>query len=166
MLSDEQLMERLAALYEPYEVKQIAAMLADLRKHGTDEQAEKFRNKYLCIQGQKKGLRPDGKPLRVGFREEEVEAVLKQGGTLPLHEILRCRVRYFSDGLVLGSKQFVDAAFARYKDRFGLKRTSGARAMRYGDWNGLATMRDLRRAVIVVPPHVSRLSARARPARP
>ncbi len=49
-------------------------------------------------------------------------------------------------------KDFVDAAFARYKDQFGLKRTSGARAMRYGDWNGLCTMRDLRQAVIVVPP--------------
>ena len=104
------------------------------------------------MQGQQKGLRPDGKPLRVGFKEEEVEAVLKQGGKLPMQEILRCRVRYFSDGLVLGSKEFVDATFARYRDQFGLKRTSGARAMRYGEWNGLHTMRDLRQAVIVVPP--------------
>ena len=77
--------------------------------------------------------------------------VLDKGGSLPRHEILRCRVRYFSDGLVLGSEAFVESTFKRYRDQFGLKRKTGAREMKYGQWNGLSTMRDLRKAVILIP---------------
>ena len=64
---------------------------------------------------------------------------------------LRCRVRYFSDGLVLGSAGFVDGVFEQYRDRFGQKRRSGARPMKFGEWLGLCTMRDLRLAPVSVP---------------
>ena len=33
-------------------------------------------------------------------------------------------------------------------DEFGLKRRTGARGMKFGDWNGLCTMRDLRKQVV------------------
>ena len=106
---------------------------------------------YLYIQGRQKGVGPDGEQLRPGFSAEQVQKVVDAGGRLPRHEILRCRVRYFSDGLVLGSREFVESTFARYRDQFGLKRKTGARAMKYGQWDGLSTMRDLRKAVILVP---------------
>lgn len=93
----------------------------------------------------------DGRPVRKGFDPKHVEEVLNSGGRLPQHEILRCRVRYFTDGLVLGSEKFVEGVFSRYRDQFGVKRTSGARPMKYGQWDGLCTMRDLRKAVVVIP---------------
>ena len=65
-----------------------------------------------------------------------------------MHELLRCRVRYFSDGLALGGREFVESVFARYRGRFGAKRETGAREMRYGDWMGLCTLRDLRLAPV------------------
>ncbi len=72
------------------------------------------------------------------------ETVLKDLG---LAKMLRCRVRYFTDGAVIGSKEFVNEAFANARDRFGPKRKDGARAMR-GSGSGakglLWSMRDLR----------------------
>ena len=98
----------------------------------------------LYVQGRQKGLDPEGRPIRQGFTPEEVEKVVAAGGKLPMHELLRCRVRYFSDGLALGSQAFVDGVFARYRGQFGAKRRTGARPMRYGEWLSLCTLRDLR----------------------
>jgi putative transposase len=38
---------------------------------------------------------------------EAIETVLKNGGSLPLSTVLRCRWRYFSDGSILGSRRFL-----------------------------------------------------------
>ena len=58
--------------------------------------------------------------------------------------LLYCRVRYFSDGLVLGSREFVEKVFASNRELFGVKRKTGARAMKHGNWKGLCTLRALR----------------------
>jgi hypothetical protein len=61
--------------------------------------------------------------------------------------MLRCRIRYFTDGAVIGSRKFVNEAFTGARDRFGPKRKDGARKMR-GSGSGakglLWSMRDLR----------------------
>jgi len=92
-----------------------------------------------------RGERTEKKP---GFSPEEVDKVLAEGGKLPAATALRCRVRYFSDGVVLGSKDFVENVFQKYRVEFGRKRKTGARAMKWGEWGGLCTMRDLRREVV------------------
>ncbi len=72
------------------------------------------------------------------------ETVLKELGVA---KMLHCRVRYFTDGAVIGSKEFVNEAFASARERFGAKRKDGARAMK-GDGSGatgaLWSLRDLR----------------------
>ncbi|MEK7997006.1 MAG: transposase [Planctomycetota bacterium] len=98
----------------------------------------------LYIQGEQKGLDPEGRPIRQGFTPEKVEEVIAAGGRLPMHDLMRCRIRYFSDGLALGRREFIETVFERYRGRFGSKRQTGARPMRYGEWSGLCTMRDLR----------------------
>ena len=66
---------------------------------------------------------------------------------LSMAKMLRCRVRYFTDGAVIGSRQFVNDAFAAARGRFTEKRQDGARRMR---GSGLAaagvlwSIRDLR----------------------
>jgi hypothetical protein len=66
---------------------------------------------------------------------------------LGVAEMLRCRVRYFTDGAVIGSKEFVNQAFADARERFGKKRKNGARPMK-GRGRGakglLWSVRDLR----------------------
>ncbi|MDA0811433.1 MAG: hypothetical protein O3C21_03430, partial [Verrucomicrobia bacterium] len=78
-----------------------------------------------------------------GFSRERIEAELKNGGRLPMWQVLRCRVRYFTEGGVLGSRAFVDGFFERERARFGEKRESGARAMNGGEWGGVMALRDL-----------------------
>jgi putative transposase len=56
--------------------------------------------------------------------------VLRQGGKLREADYLRCKVRYFSDGAVIGGKAFVEEMFAAFRDRFGPKRKDGARPLR------------------------------------
>ena len=74
----------------------------------------------------------------------KIEQILEAGGKLSKAELLHCRVRYLSDGVVLGSKAFVEDVFQAHRAEFGLKRKTGARKPRYGQWGGLCTMRDLR----------------------
>ena len=57
--------------------------------------------------------------------------------------MVRCRVRYFTDGLVLGTRAFVDGAFVLTRERFGKRRTSGARKLARAETE-LRTMRALR----------------------
>jgi REP element-mobilizing transposase RayT len=77
---------------------------------------------------------------------EEAQKVLSKGGRLPVAEVLRCKVRYFTDGAVLGSRGWVEAIFAEKRGRFGPNRKDGARRMRglETDKEGLYTLRDLR----------------------
>jgi hypothetical protein len=75
----------------------------------------------------------------------------KDNGTvlpdLKLAAMLRCRVRYFTDGAVIGSKAFVNGAFAAARDRFTERRKDGARRMK-GSGKAAAgvlwSLRDLR----------------------
>jgi putative transposase len=86
---------------------------------------------------------------RAGLSSEAVAKVLEEGGKLTLAEGLRCRVRYFSDGVVLGSREFVEGVFGKHREEFGLKRRTGARGMKWCEWGGLCTMRDLRNEVVI-----------------
>lgn len=72
-------------------------------------------------------------------------------GRLPLTSVLRCRVRYMTDGVALGSRAFVDGVFQRHRGYFSEKRQDGARVMRGAEWGGLFSARDLRKSVITVP---------------
>ncbi len=81
------------------------------------------------------------------IRQELVEQVLKDEGELSQAQVLRLKVRYFSDGLVIGSAEFVEAFFNKHRDQFGEKRKTGARAMKGFGNAGLAVVRDLRKQV-------------------
>ena len=105
----------------------------------------------MYTSGESLGVAPDGQPVRPGFSAEVVEKVMEEGGKLPLNEVLRCRVRYFTAGAILGTREFVEAAFARHRSCFGEKRTTGARRMVGGDWGELFAARELRKSVIGPP---------------
>ena len=74
------------------------------------------------------------------------QQVLRQKGRLPMAEVLRCRVRYFTDGGVLGSRGFVARQLEDYRRRFGARKRTGPRALLpVTDWGGLTALRGLRR---------------------
>jgi hypothetical protein len=74
-----------------------------------------------------------------------------EGGDLPYAKALRCRIRYFTDGVVIGSRSFVNEAFEQGRERFGPRRKDGARRLR-GPAAALAgsvwNLRDLRKGVV------------------
>ncbi|MBM3881755.1 MAG: chemotaxis protein CheW [Verrucomicrobia bacterium] len=87
-----------------------------------------------------------GSSGKVALSREQIRRVLKKGGELSVGEVLRLRIRHMTDGVVLGSKGFVDAVWLAHRERFGAKRRSGARPIRGGGASlaGLSALRDLR----------------------
>ena len=75
---------------------------------------------------------------------EQIKRVLKQGGELSRAEILRLRLRHMTDGLVLGSRAFVNEIFILHREKFGARRQTGARPIRGVPLGGLSGLRDLR----------------------
>jgi len=99
------------------------------------------------------GGRLEVKVTRKGMKKEVVEAelaLLERSRDVALGKMLRCRVRYFTDGAVIGSREFVDEVFTRCRDRFGGKRKDGARKLR-GSGAAAAgrlwSVRDLRKQI-------------------
>ncbi|MEO8616764.1 MAG: hypothetical protein ABI600_16600, partial [Luteolibacter sp.] len=90
------------------------------------------------------------KTLRKGISKDEAEKKAQQDGEIPFGKMLRCRVRYFTDGAVIGSRSFVDEAFVKSRERFGPKRKTGARKLK-GDTGNAAgvlwSVRDLRKGI-------------------
>ncbi len=109
--------------------------------------ASREYRKLLFGMGSERVMDSRGRPKRQ-IREDDVRAVEEQGGELGLPALLRCRVRYFSAGLVLGSEAFVEGIFEKRREWFGEKRKKGARRLKGGEWGELRVMRDLRSEVI------------------
>lgn len=105
-------------------------------------------NRYrslLFIAGEEEGLDVETRTaMRWGFSREQIKATLESGGRLSWAQMLRCRVRYFSDGVALGSREYVERIFQTHRHRFGPDRKTGARPLRRVEAGGLRTLRDLR----------------------
>lgn len=92
-----------------------------------------------------------GTTARRGVSEHRLDAVVKAQGSLPVRDVLRHRVRYFCDGAILGTAEFVNEVFARERERGRYptaKRETGARKMRGAKWGELRVLRDLQVDVI------------------
>ncbi|MEX1048603.1 MAG: transposase [Akkermansiaceae bacterium] len=97
---------------------------------------------------------PDGeialKTLRKGMSKKDAEKEDAKDGEIPFGKMLRCRVRYFTDGAIIGSHDFVNDAFSSSRARFGKSRKDGPRKLR-GDASPAAgvlwSLRDLRKSI-------------------
>jgi REP element-mobilizing transposase RayT len=123
---------------------------------------------WLYVQGeQNEGTDERGQPIRKGFTPEQVLEVILRKGRVPPNEFVKLRVRYFVDGLVLGSREFVNQVFSALRSRFGPKRKDGARRM-LGLESKLYVLRDLKRNLIgvtgqTVPGNAGAASGRSNP---
>ena len=108
------------------------------------ETAAKYRL-LLFGKGEAAAADPEfGTKGKRGFSVERIEAEIARGGKLSIPEILRCRVRYFCDGAIFGSVEFVNDIFESNRSRYGPTRKIGARKMRGAEWGELRVLRDLR----------------------
>jgi putative transposase len=88
------------------------------------------------------GKRPS--KAKAGISRKRVAAILAKGGQLSEAQLLRCKVRYFLDGLVIGTERFVNGNFTLTRPHFSAARSTGARKM-HRIRSALRTMRDLRK---------------------
>jgi hypothetical protein len=71
-----------------------------------------------------------------------IREVVKNGGKLPFRVVLQCRIRYFTDGVILGSKEFV----AKKSAGFGGKKGYEPQALvPITDWEDLYVLSRMRR---------------------
>jgi putative transposase len=109
-----------------------------------------YRRAMGMALGRKSGRAEVGEKRTVTKNTEEMLASKDNETVLPdlkMAKMLRCRVRYFTDGAVIGSRAFVDDAFTGARERFGGKRKDGARRMKGAGAAAkgeLWSMRDLR----------------------
>ena len=83
---------------------------------------------------------------KAAMTPEQLAKVMAEKGKLPLADVLRCRVRYFTDGAVLGSKTYVAELLSQYRRQTGLrKRIATQNLPPLTEWGDLVTMRALRK---------------------
>jgi hypothetical protein len=91
---------------------------------------------YRCLlhaEGREVKDAQNEKVVSRGVTTESARAVLADKGKLSPAELVRLRVRYFTDGVVLGGKAFVDGIFDSQREQFSPKRKGGARRMKESD---------------------------------
>jgi putative transposase len=67
--------------------------------------------------------------------------VEEQEGELPLPKRFPCRIKYFTDGVILGSKAFVESHIQRLKQKLGYKRHRAAKPLTELGFEGLWVLR-------------------------
>ena len=93
------------------------------------------------------GKRASDPGLSEMTREQALKVLDREDGELPKSVMLRCRVRYFTDGAILGSAEFVRGFTGGWQMDRGRKHPPKVNAMRGSDWGGLAVIQGLRRQV-------------------
>jgi len=83
---------------------------------------------------------------KASITPETLAKVVEENGTLPLSTVLRCRIRHFTDGAVLGTKAYVAAQLATYRRRTGQRARTRPRPLpNVTEWGDIATLRGLRK---------------------
>ena len=131
---------------------------ADAR-HWLGEVSKSYRM-ILLEEGEEKlkevvnrGGKLEAQVVRKGMKKVAVDGEmdrLQRSRDVAMSKMLRCRVRYFTDGAVIGSRGFVDEVFRLCRDRFGPQRKDGARRWRGSGSAAAGTLwgvRDLRKGI-------------------
>ena len=86
-----------------------------------------------------------------GNCHRKVKEFFAKKGKLTWGDFVRCRIRYFTDGAVIGSRAWVDHAFMENRHRFGPKRQDGVRRFKFLADPAIFGLRDLRISPLSLP---------------
>ena len=73
-------------------------------------------------------------------RERALKVLEEEGGRLPKTALLRCRVRYFTDGAILGSTEYVQGFVEAWQMERGRKRPPEVNPLLGADWGDLTVI--------------------------
>ena len=85
--------------------------------------------------------------LSEAARKKALKVLEEEDAILPRATVLRCRVRYFTDGAILGSTEFVRGFVGAWQMEKGRKYPPKVNPLRGADWQDLATIQGLRKQV-------------------
>ena len=91
-----------------------------------------------------KGASPWTHKGKVITREQAIRVMEEEEGDLSVAAVLRCRVRYFSDGAILGSAEFVREFLAAWQSDGRRQYPSLVNELKGADWGGLSVVNRLR----------------------
>ena len=80
-------------------------------------------------------------------RQRALQVLDHDDGYLPKAVMLRCRVRYFTDGAILGSAEFVRGFTRAWQVGHSRKHPPKVNAIKGSDWGDLAVIQGLRRQI-------------------
>jgi len=122
-----------------------AAIAGVTRLWSRDTESAMRAHRVLVFEaGSEEHVPEDGeKSKRVGIPREKVEEVMSQGGKLPMKVLLRVKVRYLTAGAIIGSRAFVRRVYEGRKEELGPNRSRISTPMRYGEWGGMHSFRNL-----------------------
>ena len=83
-----------------------------------------------------------------GLASERIAQERARSGQLSLGELLRCRVRYFTAGTAIGTREYVEAILREQPGLFGAGRKSGASRMKAGALREVFSLRNLQKEVV------------------
>ncbi|MGJ8651743.1 MAG: transposase [Opitutaceae bacterium] len=119
--------------------------LTGLRVIWADHHQSPLKAHRLLIFG--KGSSPWTHEGKLISRKRAVKVLEEEQGELSKAAMLRCRVRYFSDGAILGSAEFVRGFTDTWQAERGRKHPPRPNSMRGSGWGDLAVIKGLRRQV-------------------
>ena len=80
-------------------------------------------------------------------RKKALKVLEQEDALLPKATVLRCRVRYFTDGAILGSQEYVRGFVGAWQMEKGRKHPPKVNQLRGADWQDMATIQGLRKQV-------------------
>ena len=111
----------------------------NLPQSASPEEVQREYRKLLYLKG---AVASENNPP--AFDLAEAQKVEQEKGELSLGQRLRCKIRYFSDGVILGSRAFVEFHLQRLKEKLGYKRKRIPTSLNILDPPGLWVFRKLR----------------------
>ena len=119
----------------------LSAALSEMRSGASWRDVGPRYRKVLFGIGEEEGS--SAEPGAASLSRAAVAKVFAAGGKLTLAQLLRCRVRHFTDGVVIGTESFVESFFDLKRGSFSARRKTGARRLKGGDWGELRSARAL-----------------------
>lgn len=77
-------------------------------------------------------------------RQRALQVLEREDALLPKSVVMRCRVRYFTDGVILGSQEFVRGLAGSWQREQRRKCPAKVRLLHGSEWQNLAIIRRLR----------------------
>jgi REP element-mobilizing transposase RayT len=123
-------------------VSGVKVALAGLRQVWADFGPDPLRAHRLLIFG--KGAEAGGAVID---RDKVLRVLEREDGQLSKAVVLRCRVRYFTDGAILGSAAFVQGFADTWQQQRQRRHSPKVNALKGADWGDLTVIRGLRQRV-------------------